>query len=148
MLKLKSNIVYFLFLFFLIGCQANDNASKDPSFTKLSTPSHNQHLSNQIKDYLATDKDITMINAVNAGNDVIVTIEIPHMKRFRLATIREKLKKDIKKEFALDKVEVSTDQKIILELKRLEDRIERAAITEDEIKKEVERIMKLSKEET
>ncbi|HEY4602345.1 MAG TPA: YhcN/YlaJ family sporulation lipoprotein [Cerasibacillus sp.] len=148
MIKLKNSIYFFLILFFLIGCQANDNAANDPSFTKLSTTSHNQHLSNQIKDYLASDKDVTTISAVNAGKDVIVTIEIPHMKRFRLATIREKLEKDIKKEFNLDKVEVSTDQKIIMELDKLEKRIERDAITEDEIKKEVGRIMKLSKEET
>ena len=148
MLKLKSSIIYFLIVFSLIGCQANNHALKEPSFTKISTTNHDQHLSNQIKEYLASDKDVTMINAVNAGNDVIVTIDIPHMKRFRLATIRKKLEKDIKKEFNLDKVEVSTDQKIIIELDKLENRIERGEMTEDEIKKEVNRIIKLSKEET
>ena len=87
-----------------------------------------------------------MINAVNAGKDVIVTIDIPHIKRFKLATIRKKLEKDIKEEFNLNNVRVSTDQKIIIELDKLENRIERSEMTAEEIKSEVDRIIKLSKE--
>lgn len=148
MLKLKSSIFYFLIIFSLIGCQTNNHTLKEPSFTKISTTNHDQHLSNQIKEYLASDKNLSMINAVNAGKDVIVTIDIPHIKRFKLATIRKKLEKDIKEEFNLNNVRVSTDQKIIIELDKLENRIERSEMTAEEIKSEVDRIIKLSKEET
>ncbi|GEN30600.1 hypothetical protein HNQ35_001475 [Cerasibacillus quisquiliarum] len=148
MLKLKSSIFYFLIIFSLIGCQTNNHTLKEPSFTKISTTDHDQHLSNQIKEYLASDKNLSMINAVNAGKDVIVTIDIPHIKRFKLATIRKKLEKDIKEEFNLNNVRVSTDQKIIIELDKLENRIERSEMTAEEIKSEVDRIIKLSKEET
>ncbi len=57
------------------------------------------------------------------------------MKRFKLADIRKELKKDIKEKFQIKKVEVSTDQKVILELDKLEEEIQDKSVNKNELKK-------------
>ena len=46
------------------------------------------------------------------------------------------------------KVTLSTDQKILLELKKLENEIENRSINHEELKKRVKKLVKLSKEQT
>lgn len=141
-----------MILFFLIGCQATSMEQpndEEPSYTKLSTQNEfDQQLSNQVKEYLKDNKDLTSVQAVNDEEKILITFEIPHMKRFKLADIRKELKKDIKEKFQIKKVEVSTDQKVILELDKLEEEIQDKSVNKNELKKELKRIIKLSKKQT
>ncbi|MBU5266475.1 YhcN/YlaJ family sporulation lipoprotein [Virgibacillus proomii] len=140
----------------LVAC-GNDSALEPPTnqknekinLTKISTEQPvSQKPANKAKDLLSYYPEITKINAVNTDKILLLTVEIKHMKRFKLADIRKELKKEMKKTFPDLKIEVSTDKKIVLELEKLEKQIQENKLTKKELKKEVKRLIEFSKEHT
>src|SRR5699024_7525440 len=69
-------------------------------FTKISTDlSIDQHISNQFKYKLTTNKYINHVKAVNSQKHIAIAFEVPHLKRFQLQKIKKQVKNDIKKQF-------------------------------------------------
>lgn len=148
-----------IFLFFtislmLIGCgtpstmeSPNDNSVE---LTKLTTEkeSINQEASNKAKDIIQQYDDITAVNAVNSSNHLIASFEVEYLQRFNLEDIRGEIEKQLKEEFPTLKVVVSTDQKIIIELEKLETELNKNSISKKQLEKNVKKIISLSKEET
>lgn len=136
----------------LVGCGADtteDNQQQNTELTKISTTNEiSQQPSNQAKEILQQDKDITAVHAVNTSKQILIGIEIKHHKRFRLAQIRKEKTKEMKNEFPDMKVELSTDKKIILELRSLEDSLQEGSVSEKKLEKELKAIIELSKEQT
>ncbi|MFC4556915.1 hypothetical protein ACFO3D_01675 [Virgibacillus kekensis] len=147
-------------IFFIIGliilltaCTTdNDTTQKndDVNYTNIAAKNNeiSQSAANAAKERLRKHDEITNINAVNTDKILLITVELHHNKRFRLAKIRKNLKKEISKEFPDYKVEFSTDKKIVIELNKLEKRIEEKDISKDKLKKEVKHLVKLMKEQT
>jgi preprotein translocase subunit SecF len=111
---------------------------------------YDQEPSNKAKKLVAAKKNVTAIDAVNTDKKMIIAIEVPHHERFQLKDIRDKLTKELKKQFKQEEitVELSTDQKIIWELEKLEEKLQKNNISNKELKKEIKRISKLMKEQT
>ncbi|SDQ65748.1 hypothetical protein SAMN05216232_2962 [Virgibacillus subterraneus] len=143
-------------IFFLFGC--NPNTDSDPSqngqidgvnFTNISTEaSIDQSVSNSAKQSLSQHKEITNIYAVNTEGDLVIAIEVHHNERFKLAKIRKNLHKKMEKVFRDHKVQLSTDQKIVIETKRLEKQIQNRDISKKKLEKEVKHLIKLMNEQT
>ncbi|GGP14584.1 hypothetical protein [Oceanobacillus neutriphilus] len=137
-----------LFIIFLTGCNHNESSySDDPNITHLSTSS-NQEAAVQAKELLTDRDDIEAVHAVNTKDTLLVTIEIPHHERFSLKEKTKTYQKELKQTFPNFTIELSTDKKIIIEITELEEKITKNALTEDEIKKQMEKIIHLSKEQT
>lgn len=136
----------------LIGCTPSNEAnSKDEQvdYTKIAAKtSIEQKAANQVKKKLANNKDVKAVHAVNANKKLVIAVDVPHSKRFRLAKIRTKLTKELKKEFDKYQVVLSTDKKILLELEQLEKKINDGSISNKQLDKEAKRIISLSKEQT
>lgn len=138
-------------LFCLVGCGTNSDADSniDIEYTNLSTTqSLQQDVANMAKETLSENEDITSIKAVNTKKDMIIAFEIHHLKRFRLQEIREKVQEEMDQKFSDFNVIVSTDQKIFLELDRLEDKIFSDSISKKELNKKIKELVKLDKEQT
>src|SRR5690606_29761018 len=84
-------------------------------------------------------EEITGIKAVNSDKEMIIAVQIKHMKRFFLAKHRKAWQKEMEKQFPGWKVELSTDKKIYLELDKLEEKINNDTLLKDEFKKEEKR---------
>lgn len=138
-------------LLFITGCGTTSTTSKDDKFIKLST-NHSaeidQQTANQAKDILSFHEEITDIYAVNSPQNMIIGIKIYHHDRFKLKKIRKRLQKEIDDKFPKSNNIVSTDQKIILELQRLEDEINSRFISQDEMNKKIKNLMKSAKDQT
>ncbi|WP_100011128.1 hypothetical protein [Lentibacillus sediminis] len=136
----------------LVGCGADttkDNQQQNTKFTKISTSNEiSQKPSNRAKEILHQDEKITAVHAVNTSKAMLIAIEIKHHKRFRLAQIRKEKTKEMKNEFPDMKVELSTDRKIILELRALEDNLQKGSVSKKKLEKELKAIIELSKEQT
>lgn len=149
----KTIIALGIFLF-LLGCgpDSTNESSRDQDnikLTKISTHSHiDQHPSNQAKEILSKQKEITAIKAVNSKDKLVIAIEVQHNKRLKLAKIRKKLTKQMKDQFPDMEMEFSTDKKIYLELEQLEKEIQTNAITNKKLKKKLKHIIKLAREKT
>jgi len=152
----KYSFILVLLVLLLIGCgtdsnqNANQNTQNDVEFTKIATDkkSIDQQPANRAKELLSKHDEVTNVKAVNSSDKLVIAIEIEHMKRFLLKQIEKDLKKEMEKEFEDYKVELSSDKKIILELEELEEKIQSGSIPKKELKKEVDRIIKFSHEQT
>lgn len=102
----------------------------------------------EAKHFLSERDDVSRVRAVNYGDDLIVAIDVNHLKRLRLKKIQSEVQEEIDEQFSNLHVTLSTDQKILLELKRLEEQLEANEINEEDLKQKVTDIKKLSKEET
>jgi len=153
-MKPKKTFILILLLIILVGCNNQNNTleEKDHSnveMTKINNPtSINQDKSNRAKDSLSKNNNITNVHAVNTDKQLVIAIDISHMKRFRLKKIEEDLNKKMKKQFPGMDVYFSTDKKIILELKKLEQDINSNSFTKKDISKKVKKIIELMSEKT
>lgn len=150
----KAVIAFGLFLI-LLGCGLNStnestgNEDKPIELTKLTTHSTiDQHPANQAKESLRKHKEITSIKAVNSNKKLAIAVEVEHNERLKLAKIKKKLTKEMKKRFSKMDVEFSTDKKIFIELESLEEKIKSDSITKKTLKREINRIINLAKEKT
>lgn len=121
----------------------------DIEYTNLSTAqSLHQEAANAAKEMLSEHEDITSVRAVNSKNDLIVAIEIQHLKRFNLQKIRKKIQKEMDNKFSDLHVVVSSDKKIILEVKQLEEKIVSGSISKKALNNKIKKLVKLAKEQT
>lgn len=128
-----------------------DTSAEDDSIelTKIATnKTIDQQASNQAKDILSKDEDITTVKAVNTDKLLLIAVEIEHNKRFNLDKIEKQLSKQMKKKFPDMKVEFSTDQKMIFELDELESNLQANKVSNKALKQKIQHLVSLMKEQT
>jgi hypothetical protein len=156
MVKYRSIIIYgIISLFLFVGCahdkSESSNSHEQLNVTKISSSqAYNQEYANEAKQILSQKNEIQKIFAVNSDDLLIIAIEIPHHDRFKLSKINKDLSKEMDKKFEKDKisVELATDKKIILELEALEKELQNNNISKKALKKQLDHISKLLKEQT
>lgn len=140
--------------FILIGCTNNDptyqtSKKDDLELTKLkSDVPVDQQPANQAKEFISHFEEISAVRAVNHDNELVIAVDINHHDRFQLDHLEKELTKDVKQNFSEMNITFSTDQKILIELKKLEEDIQANKLSSDDIKQRLSEIKKLSKEET
>jgi len=107
----------------------------------------NQTTANQAKELVIKRDDVTGVRGVNTNKELLIAIMVPQMDRFQLKAIEKSVKEELTKEYPDYKVQVSTDQKMFLELDILERKLEKGKTGEKELKKELGNIKSLMKEE-
>jgi len=149
----KLLIISLCFTLLLIGCNVQTPSEKTTNnrveLTKISTKQPiDQQASNQAKEMIRQYDAITSVKAINSSHYLVVAFVIEHLKRFKLERFRKNIQKHLEKQFPHLKVIVSTDQKIILELDQLENKIETTNISKKQLEEFVKKIIRLSKEQT
>jgi len=107
-----------------------------------------QNASNQAKEIVSRYEEIAGVRAVNYDNQLIVAIDVDHLERFNLKKIEKELREKINESFSDMIVTLSTDRKILIELEKIEKEIQAKSISKEELKKQIEHLKKLSKEQT
>lgn len=144
-------------IFTLTGCMNNNDEqslqrtgdNQNLELIKLQSAGINdQQAANQAKQIISEYEEVTHVRAVNAGEHLLIAIDVEHFERFELDEIERDLQEKVKKNFSNMKVTLSTDQKILLELEKLENQIETQRIDHDKLEKKVKELVSLSKEQT
>lgn len=141
---------------FLIGCSTNDKdttlkqtSNESLELTKLSTQGvTDQQPSNQAKQFLSQFPEVSQVRAVNAGGDLFVAVNVRQRDRFSLDDIESDLRKKVIEQQPNMHVTLSTDKKFIIELEKLEKKIDKQEIKKEKLQKKIEKLKELSKEET
>lgn len=154
-MKLITNIfLTSCILLLFTGCMQKDSnveptGNRTLELTKLSTKGiTDQQPADQAKEFLSHYEEVSGVRAVNHKGQLLVAVEINHHDRFFLDNLERELRKDVKKNFQEMKVTLSTDQKIFIELDQLETDMTNKDISQKEIKKRMNDLKKLSKEQT
>lgn len=140
----------------LIGCSNNDKdlafnkeAEQSLELTKLSTEGiTDQQPSNTVKQFLSQNKEVSQIRAVNVGEDLFIAINVRQRDRFSLDKIEQDLREQAKENQPHLDVTLSTDQKFIVEIKKLEQKIDQKEISQKQLQEKINKLKTLSREET
>lgn len=154
-MNLKLNFILISCLFIMTACM-NSNYSLEPEksqpmeLTKLSSDLGipDQQASNQAKQILSNYDEVQGVRAVNHNKQLLIGVKLKHHDRLQLDQLERDLRKKIKRNFSEMTITLSTDEKIHLEVKKLEKAMLNNELKEKELEKRIEKIRKLSKEET
>ncbi|MEN2467443.1 hypothetical protein [Ornithinibacillus sp. FSL M8-0202] len=146
-------VIGIIIIFTLVGCNTENNTQRNSDqpikVTQISAKNtYDQSISNKAKQILSKKENITRVLAANTDKILIIAIEIPHHERFGLQKVNKELSKEMDEEFKYIKVELVTDKKIVIELEKIEERLQNNDITKKELEKELKHISKLLKEQT
>jgi len=130
---MKKSVIVFLMVL-LLGACSNEKE-------KVIFPSDN---STSLKPIMQKQDSIYGYKSVINEEDILVAIYINRFDRFNKTKIEKKITKQIEKQFPEKKVLVTGDQKIMWEVEGI---IEKK-LKQKELKKSIEKIKLLSKEET
>jgi hypothetical protein len=151
----KTTVFFFFCLALLLTACGNEPQEQgqqgrdSPDITKISNEKLiSQKPANEAKDILSDHEEITAIKAVNTKDSLFIAVEVEHHERFTMEQLEKKYKKEMKKHFKDLKIEFSTDKKIVLELDKLEQKINHNDISKKEIEKKFKQIVNLAKEQT
>ncbi|RDW17994.1 YhcN/YlaJ family sporulation lipoprotein [Oceanobacillus chungangensis] len=137
--------------FLLFGCgtdTSKEQQAKQDSTIDNSNSQIDQEPSIKAKKTLNEHEGITEIRSVNNTKTLVVAVKVNHDERFTLKSLEKKMTKKLKDEFPKLDVEFSTDLKIFLELDKLKKKMQTGSLTEKELNKELDKIIKLSKKQT
>lgn len=144
-------VVSLLLLLILNACATNDTGQSanetNPSILRTST-NHKQEPSNYAKELILEEHEVNEVIAINNDKVIIIAVDPKHHDRLQLKELKNNLKDSVESAFNKHEIELSTDQKIILELRKLEEQLVNGDLSKAELNKELERIRKLSKEQT
>jgi Sporulation lipoprotein YhcN/YlaJ (Spore_YhcN_YlaJ) len=147
----------FLMVFFLgvFGCNGTAEQSQSLNVTrtgfqqkKSPIPVYDQSPSKKAEEIAKKMEEITEVMAVNSDKELLVVFKMKHLQRFRLKKIENTVNKKLNKAFPDHKVTVSSDLKIYLETSKLKDKMKREKLSKKELSKKIEKITKLSNEQT
>ncbi len=147
-------IVIFTTVLLLTACTNNDTAIQpepkdDFELTKLSVRGvTDQQPSDQAKAFLSQYEEVSGVRAVNHNGTLVIAVDLRHYDRLFLEDIEKALYKDLQRNFTKMQITLSTDRKIFLELERLEKDILDDKLSSADIKKRLNDIITLSKEQT
>lgn len=147
-------LIGLVLLIFITGCMKQDPTyeptnNQPLNLTKLSTKGiTDQQPADEAKQFLSHYEEVSGVRAVNHNGKIMVAIEIDQDDRFSLKNIESKLQKELMQNFSKMEVDVSTDQKILFELEKLENEITNKSISKKDINKRMKKLRKLMKEQT
>jgi len=157
---MKNNITklkIFLLLLTIIGigsgCNENQNQmgynNNDLSISQVhSSKPIDQSVANRAKEKMITKDEITDVRAVNTDKELLAAIKVENFNRFRLKTIEKTVKSDLEKIYPNYKVVVSSDKKMLWELEKIEQRLQKNNTNKKSLKKDLKKLENLIKEQT
>jgi Sporulation lipoprotein YhcN/YlaJ (Spore_YhcN_YlaJ) len=125
--------------------KASENSDMNIEYVHTSRPI-DQTVANQSKEKAVKEKEISSVKAVNTDKELLLAVKVHQFDRFRLKSIKKKLKLDLEKMHPEYKIFVSTDQKIYLELEQLEQKLQKDHTQMKSLKKDFDKIKSLMKE--
>jgi regulator of replication initiation timing len=125
--------------------QVSENDDMNIEYVHTSRPI-DQTVANQSKEKAAKEEEISSVKAVNTDKELLLAVKVHQFDRFRLKSIKKKLKSDLEKMHPEYEIFVSTDQKIYLELEQLEQKLQKDHTQMKSLKKDFDKIKSLMKE--
>ena len=157
----SKQMVLYIYLFLsivaiMVGCNTNLKDDKQAQLSLINqinpTPINLMSQSNQESSIKDIKEDVQSIDsiydvAVIRGKDkTLVAYKVKHLKRFRMKAIEKEVNSILEEKYPDEDFTVSSDYKIFLEAIRLGEKLKDPKYPEKKAKKELNRIIGLSKE--
>lgn len=124
------------------------NQSKEIDLSKLSTTeSIDQSVAKEAKNTLNNYSELTTILAVNTDYQLIIAFKTTQWEKLRLSDHKKEIENELKQRFPHLEIIVSTDQKIILELEKIEKALSNKQISKKDLYRRINELIRLSKDQ-
>jgi len=138
-----------LSIFIMLGCSSEQPKYESNQITNISnSKSNNQQHANEAKQFLSGYNEVSRIHAVNHDKDLLIAVDVNHEDRFQLDELEKNLRKKVEKQFKNLNVTLSTDQKLLIEVEKLEHKLENGQISENKLTKKMKKLHSLMQEKT
>ncbi|MDC3416562.1 hypothetical protein [Aquibacillus salsiterrae] len=138
----------------LSGCTSNEEDNRlslrgpTEDITKISNPSTpDQSLTNKAKELLRTQDEVTAVRGINIDNQLVLAINVKQINQFTERKLEKKLKKELENIYEGVTVDVSSDQKIFIELDKLEKKLQNTTYDKQQLQKQYNDIKNLIDDE-
>ncbi|HIS28248.1 MAG TPA: YhcN/YlaJ family sporulation lipoprotein [Candidatus Avamphibacillus intestinigallinarum] len=130
-------------LIMLIACNdSNDEASVRDNH------SIDQYPAKNTEQLLKDHKEVTKAHAVNSNDYLVAAFDVKQRHKWNLEKRKKQYKKQLKKEFPNHTILLSTDQKLIHELNKLNNQLNKGELSKNEIKHHIKRLKTLHDKKT
>ncbi|WP_227935407.1 hypothetical protein [Alkalihalobacillus deserti] len=131
----------------LAGCQTlTGGARQDIRPMQLSeTVIIDQEYADEAKKIVLLMEEVVEIKGVSDEDNIYLAPKVKHFDRFRLKEIRKQSHDAVKKRYPNATVHVSTDQKIFMELEKLEQELQKRTISEKRLKQKLKKLDEMMK---
>ncbi|KOP81765.1 YhcN/YlaJ family sporulation lipoprotein [Cytobacillus solani] len=153
-MRISVYIVIFILLG-LAGCSQNESKESELALIKKTDPNPvlidentegNLDLVTNIKEEIASYKEIYDVAVVKGKKDTLVVYKVKHLQRFHMKKIEKKIKGRLDKKFPDEKFTVSSDYKIFLEAVKLNEKMQNPDYSEKKANKRLKEIIELKNE--
>ncbi|WP_228409620.1 YhcN/YlaJ family sporulation lipoprotein [Radiobacillus deserti] len=151
---MKQVLAIALLAMLLVGCnQQEDNRvqTKDNNidFTKVTNKDApvNQSVATKAKQLLLDNKEVNGVRGINTTDKILLAFKVKQLDSFRETKLEGEFKSDLEKEFPNKEIFISSDQKIFIELDRLEKEIQNNKMDKSQLNKDFDTIQKLINDE-
>lgn len=104
-----------------------------------------QSKADEAKRLLLTMEEVLEVKGVNVDQNIYLAPRVKHFERFNLERIRKEASDKVKGKYPEAKVHVSTDQKLFMELGKLEGQLKNRTISKGRLKKRVKELEEMMK---
>jgi|tagenome__1003787_1003787.scaffolds.fasta_scaffold20200413_1 hypothetical protein len=159
-MKIKKTVYcIYIFLFvvaIMVGCNAKLDEEKETKLSLInqtnptpmnlmSQPSKGASSKN-IKEDVQSIDEIYDVAVIKGKDKTLVAYKVKHLQRFHMTGIEKEVNKKLEKKYPDENFTVSSDYKIFLEAVRLGEKMKDPSYPEKKAKKELDKIINLSKE--
>ena len=153
--------VFYLYIFLclvaiMVGCNSNLDEKKEAQLSMISKtnptpinlssqPNQSNTTSKKIKEEVESIDSIYDVAVIKGKDKILVAYKVKHLRRFHMKAIEKELKDKLEKEYPDEDFTVSSDYKIFLEAVRLGEKLKDPSYPEKKAKKELNKIINLSK---
>ena len=160
-MKNKQSVFYLYFFLCLVaimvGCNSNLDEEKEAQLSMISKtnptpinlssqPNQSNTTSKKIKEEVESIDSIYDVAVIKGKDKTLVAYKVKHLRRFHMKAIEKELKDKLEKEYPDEDFTVSSDYKIFLEAVRLGEKLKDPSYPKKKAKKELDKIINLSKE--
>jgi len=159
-MKNKQTVLYiYLFLSIvaiLVGCNSKLNDEKqtqlslinqtNPTPINLTSQPTQESSSKNIKEDVQSIDSIYDVAIIKGKEKTLVAYKVKHLQRFRMKAIEKEVNAKLEEKYPDEDFTVSSDYKIFLEAVRLGEKLKDPKYPEKKAKKELDRIIELTKE--
>ncbi|KMK76149.1 hypothetical protein [Alkalihalobacillus pseudalcaliphilus] len=140
-MKTKSRCIGFFVLLLLLSACSNGDSPTVQSLL-VDHKQFEQTEANESKKKLMELDEFIDVHGVSIEDRIYLSPKVKQLARFRLNGLRKQSFDQIKNLYPEHEIHVSTDKKVYMELEKLEQRLKDGKITEEELKKELDKIEK------
>ncbi len=149
--------IFFCIVAIMVGCNSKLDEEKEVQLSLINEtnpnpinlmaqPSQEKFISKRIKKEVQSIDSIYDVAVIKGKDKVLVAYKVKHLQRFHMKAIEKKVNDKLEKKYPDEDFTVSSDYKIFLEAVRLGEKLKDPSYPKKKAKKELDRIINLSKE--